>query len=210
MEERRKAEAGAFPEQEIIFYSELPPRGGVVEYEDVLEDVGRASRLDRADKAFDQLVAGTVVVTAQQGDRIAGLTAYTVATASRRPPRLSVALRRDHPACELLVASGSFAVNFLGDEQQSLADRFAEDADPAIRAFDEVEYTRGVSSGAPLLLPALGFVECRVVETLETGDHLLIVADILDGGSLNDGKPLIAIGKYKPTVDISDNLSVGS
>lgn len=210
MEGRRKAEAGAFPEQEITFYSELPPRGGVMHYEDVLEDVGRATRLDRADKALDLLVAGTVVVTAQAGDRIAGVTACTLATASRRPPRLSVALRRDHPACDLLVASGAFAVNFLGDGQQSLADRFSAAQEPAMRAFDGVEYSRGVSSGAPLLQKALAFVECRVAETLETGDHLLIVADILDGGSLEDGKPLVTVGKYKPTDDLSDGLNVGS
>lgn len=210
MEERRRAEPGAFPEQEVTFFSELPPRGGVMEYQDVLEDVGRAARLDRADKALDNLVAGVVILTAQHGDRLAGVTVGTLATASLHPPRLSVALRRDHPACDLLLASGTFAVNFLSDEQRSLCDRFAEVMDGTQRLFDKVEYSRGVSSGAPILERALGFVECRVAETLETGDHLLIVADILDGGSLNDGSPLIVHGAYKPTLDISDDLSVGS
>lgn len=210
MEERRKAEAGAFPEQEITFYSELPPRGGVMEYQDVLEDVGRAARLDRADKAFDNLVSGIVILTAQHGNRIAGVTVGSLATASLRPPRVTVAVRRDHPACELLQASGTFAVNFLGEAQRDLCRRFAEVVDDTRRLFDEVEYSRGVSSGAPILERALGFVECQVAETLESGDHLVILAEILDGGSLNDGKPLVTQGSYRPTMDVSDNLSVGN
>lgn len=210
MEERRKAGAGAFPEQEITFYSELPPRGGVMEYQDVLEDVGRAARLDRADKAFDHLVAGIAVLTAQHGDRLAGVTVGTVATASLHPPRLSVAVRRDHPACDLLLRSGSFAVNFLSDEQRDLCRRFSEAMDQSFRLFEAVQYNRGVSSGAPILQQALAFVECSVAETVESGDHMVILGDIQDGGSLNEGKPLITIGSYKPTLDISDNLSVGS
>lgn len=210
MEDRRKAEPGAFPEQEITFYSELPPRGGVLEYEDVLEDVGRAARLDRADKALDGLVNTEAVLTAQEGDRIAGITIASVATASQHPPRLTVALRREHPACDLVLATHSFAVNFLGEAQRDLSARFARPHEESGQAFAGVEYTRGVSSGAPVLQEALGFVECHVADTLESGDHVVILADILDGGSLHDGRPLISIGRYKPTVDISDDLSVGS
>lgn len=210
MDERRKAEAGAFPEQEITFYSELPPRGGVLEYEDVLEDVGRATRLDRADKAFDSQVSGVVVLTSQHGDRLAGVTIGSLATASQRPPRVSVAIRRDHPACELLLRSGSFAVNFLSEAQRDVCDRFSAVMDESMQVFDTVEYIRGVSSGAPILQRALGFVECKVAETVESGDHMVILGDVLDGGSLNEGKPLITFGSYKPTSDISDNLSVGS
>lgn len=210
MEERRKADPAAFSEQEIIFYSELPPRGGVMEYQDVLEDVGRAARMDRADKVLDHLVNTEAVLTTQHGNRISGLTVGTVATASLHPPRLTVAVRRDHPAFEMLIASGTFAVSFLSDQQQRLSDLFAQTMDQAARAFSEVRYSRGVSSGAPILEPALGFVECKVVETMESGDHAVILADILDGGVLHDGKPLVSIGRYKPTLDISDHLSVGS
>lgn len=210
MEERRKAETGAFPEQEITFYSELPPRGGVLEYQDVLDDVGRAARLDRADKALDNMVNTEAVLTAQHGDQVAGLTVGTVATASLHPPRLTVAIRRDHAASDLIRESGTFAINFLDRGQQDLSDRFAALIDEASRPFDGVEYTRGVSSGAPILRRALGFVECQVADTLESGDHLVILADILDGGALRDGQPLISIGRYKPTLDISEHLSVGS
>ncbi len=210
MDERRKAEAGAFPEQEITFYSELPPRGGVLEYEDVLEDVGRAARLDRADKALNCLVAGIVILTSQHGERLAGVTIGTLATASQRPPRVSVAIRRDHPACELLLSSGTFAVNFLSEAQRDVCDRFSAAMEDSSRVFDKVEYSRGVSSGAPILQRALGFVECKVAETVENGDHMVILGDVLDGGSLTEGTPLITFGAYKPTSDISDNLSVGS
>jgi len=210
MEERRKAETGAFQEQEITFYSELPPRGGVLEYQEVLEDVGLAARLDRADKALDSLVNTEAVLTAQQEDRVAGITVGTVATASLHPPRLTVAIRREHPACGMVLQSGTFAINFLGEGQEGLSERFAAPHDQALGLLAGVEYTRGVSSGAPILQKALGFVECRVAETLECGDHVVIVADLMDGGSLHDGKPLVSIGRYKPTLDISDHLSVGS
>lgn len=206
MAERQKAQSGGFGEQEATFESALPPRGGILDYEDVLSEVGRAARLDRADKALDSLTSTPAILTAQNGPDVAAIVVATLATASQHPPRISVAVRKGSKVYGLIQASGFFAVNFVSDDQQAWIERYGvpHEGDP----FAGVEYDRGVASGCPVLRGALAFIECKVAQSLDVGDHVLFVADLLDGGSLRDGNPLVRNGSYKPTIDTSENSSV--
>jgi flavin reductase (DIM6/NTAB) family NADH-FMN oxidoreductase RutF len=38
------------------------------------------------------------------------------------------------------------------------------------------------TSGVPVLADALGWVECRVVATLPSGDHTLVLGEVLEAG----------------------------
>lgn len=210
MAQHRKATNGSFEEQAVEFSAEVPQRGGILEYVDIVKEVGEAARLDRADKALDALVSSVAVLTAQHDGRTMGIVVATIATASQHPPRISVAVRRQHPIHAMIKESGFFAINLLGSDQRGLEDCFTAPPRAGASQFAGVEYDQGVSSGAPILRGALAFLECRVSATLETGDHTLFIGDLLDGGTLRDGQPMTSQGEYKPTVDISEGFSVGS
>lgn len=210
MAEQRKGKSGSFKEQAIEFSAEMPQRGGVLEYVDIVKEIGGAARLDRADKALDAIVSSVAVLTAHRNERTLGIVVATIATASQHPPRISVAVRHHHPIHDLIRQSGFFALNLLERGQTALEDCFTAPPLEGVNQFAGVEYDQGVSSGAPILRGTLAFLECRVASALDTGDHTLFVGDILDGGMLRDGQPMISQGEYKPTADISEGFSVGS
>lgn len=210
MADQRKAKTGSFEEQAIEFSGELPQRGGVLDYVDVVKEIGTAARLDRADKALDAIVSTVAVLTSHHNVRTMGIVVATIATASQHPPRISVAVRRHHPIHDLIAASGFFALNLLERGQANLETCFTAPPLEGVNQFAGVEYDQGISSGAPILRGSLGFLECRVSSSLDTGDHTVFIGDILDGGMLRDGQPMISQGEYKPTVDISGGFSVGS
>jgi flavin reductase (DIM6/NTAB) family NADH-FMN oxidoreductase RutF len=206
----RKAKTGTFNEQAIEFSAELPPRGGVLEYVDVVKEIGEAARLDRADKALDAIISSVAVLTVQYNERSMGIVVATIATASQHPPRISIAVRRQHPIHDLIKTSGFFALNLLERGQQALEERFCTPPSEEANQFAGVEYDQGVSSGAPVLRGVLAFLECRVASSLDAGDHTIFLGDLLDGGALRDGQPMISQGEYKPTSDIAKGFSVGS
>ncbi|HEY9900324.1 MAG TPA: flavin reductase family protein [Pantanalinema sp.] len=210
MAEHRKAKTGSFSEQALEFSAEMPQRGGILEYVDIVKEIGEAARLDRADKALDAVVSSVAVLTAHHDGRSMGIVVATIATASQHPPRISVAVRRQHPVHDLIKESGFFAVNLLERAQGGLEECFTAPPPAGASQFAGVEYDQGVSSGAPILRGALAFLECRVSSALDTGDHTLFIGDLLDGGVLRDGQPMISQGEYKPTIDISKGFSVGS
>jgi flavin reductase (DIM6/NTAB) family NADH-FMN oxidoreductase RutF len=46
-------------------------------------------------------------------------------------------------------------------------------------------------SGVPVLADALGWLECRVVATLPSGDHTLVLGEVLEAGVEHEAaKPL--------------------
>lgn len=186
-----------------IFEAELPPRGGILEIEEAAPEAARRARLDRADKACDAMVGALAILTCRHEDQVGAVLIGTLATASQDPPRISVAIRQRHPIMSLLRASGTFAVNLIGQEQEGWVKAFSQPGELGEAALAGVKYEGGVWTGAPVLEGSLGFLECEAVAFLATGDHTLVVADLLDGGSLREGSPMIRPGAYKPTGRLS-------
>ena len=78
-------------------------------------------------------------------------------------------------------ASGAFALNILGKGQQAMAYAFFK---PAEKQGDKIsgEPYRAGSTGAPILANAPAFVECRLVDSVERGDHSIFVGEVVDAG----------------------------
>ena len=82
------------------------------------------------------------------------------------------------------------ARNVLGKGQQSMAFAFFK---PAERDGDTIagEPFSAGSTGAPILSNARAFVECRLSDTVEIGDHSLFVGEVVGAGLSKpfDGRP---------------------
>jgi flavin reductase (DIM6/NTAB) family NADH-FMN oxidoreductase RutF len=87
----------------------------------------------------------------------------------------------------------------LAGDQRVLAGRFAVSGRPGARLLlDAVPHRRGTLSGALIPDGGLAALECEAAQRVEAGDHLLVVARVLDVPYLaEDGVPLIRFrGRY--------------
>jgi flavin reductase (DIM6/NTAB) family NADH-FMN oxidoreductase RutF len=94
-------------------------------------------------------------------------------------------------------------VTVLAAGQRALAGRFAASGRPGARLLlDGVPHRRAALSGALIPDGGLAALECEATQRVEAGDHLLVVARILDVPYLAEGgEPLIRFrGKYPPLV----------
>ena len=113
----------------------------------------------------------TVVTTAGP----LGSTANAVSSVSLDPPLVLVCLREESQTLTALQASGAFAINVLAEDQQELADRFAQPASDAQWAGVAHELAAG---GAPLLEGTLATIECTVHEEARGGDHRIVIGRV--------------------------------
>ena len=131
-------------------------------------------------EAIGKIASGTFVVTAKSGDESTGFLASWVQQAAFEPPLISLAVKADRAIKPLLDAGGSFVVNVVAVDDQTLFSHFAKGFAPGEDAFDGVEYAAG-QTGAPILAGALAYVECTVHSTVPAGDHVLYLGEAVAG-----------------------------
>jgi flavin reductase (DIM6/NTAB) family NADH-FMN oxidoreductase RutF len=134
---------------------------------------------------------GLYVLTAQGKDgAVAAATVNWVTQASFAPPLVVVGVKADSHAHALVKESRAFALNVLGKGQGPVAFTFFK---PASRDGQTIsgEPFRAGSTGAPILERTPAFVECRVVEFVERGDHSVVVGEVVEAGlgKAPEGRP---------------------
>ena len=139
---------------------------------------------------------GVVVVTVSANDQRLGLTVGSLASLSLDPPLVGFAVSRSAAMHELLREAGGCAISVLAAGQDWLAQHFARGV-PPIAMWHGVA-TEHAASGAPLLVGALGWLECEVRETVAVGTHTLFVCSVLKVESGVDAPSLVRIrGAYE-------------
>ena len=131
--------------------------------------------------ALRMIPYGLYVLTAAHEDAVAAGTVNWVTQASFAPPLVAVGVKTDSHAHDLIKRSGVFALNVLGKGQQPLAFTFFKPAERQGATISGEPYRAG-STGAPILANAPAFVECRLVGTVEKGDHSVFVGEVVDAG----------------------------
>jgi flavin reductase len=126
------------------------------------------------------------------GERL-GLTVETVLSLSLEPPLVGVSVSRQAAMHELLREAGGFALSLLHGDQEAVAQHFARGV-PPLAHWHGIEWREG-SLGAPLLERALGWVEARLVDEHETGDHTLFVGGVVAVEHGRPGPALVHVGQ---------------
>jgi flavin reductase (DIM6/NTAB) family NADH-FMN oxidoreductase RutF len=118
-----------------------------------------------------------------------GFTANWIAQAAFEPPMISITVENDSRAIGLLRQGGVFAVNVLPSGTRELAGQLGRRSRTNPDKFLGVVTEPG-ATGCPLLVEALGHVECRVRGELPAGDHTLFLGEVVEAGIRREGAPL--------------------
>lgn len=137
-----------------------------------------------------QWPSGVTVVTTVDADGPHGMTASSFSSVSLEPPLVSVCVAKHLHTHGRLLAAGVFAVNILDKDQVDHGLRFAGMLDEVEDRFDGVE-VRTAATGAPLLTGTLGWVDCRVWQAYDGGDHTIFVGEVLAAGTDPAASPLL-------------------
>jgi len=146
---------------------------------------------DEAKDAYDRLrrrvlwtmPSGLYVLGARDGDRLNGMTLNWATQVSDEPKLLAVSVEKPAFTHELLLAGRVFTLNVIDREDRAIVRKFTKpvEVDRAARALNGFPYREG-TTGAPILVQAVGYLDCEVRQTVDCGSHTLFLGEIVDAG----------------------------
>ena len=141
--------------------------------------------------ALRMIPYGLFVLTAEGKDgTIAAATVNWVTQASFAPPLVVVGVKADSGAHAVIKDAGAFALNVLGKGQQAQAFAFFKPTNREGTRINGEQFRAGVT-GAPILASVPAFVECKLIDTVEKGDHSIFIGEVVEAGvgAAIDGRP---------------------
>ena len=111
-----------------------------------------------------------------------------VSQASFEPPMISVCIKRNSSSYEIVKKRGEFILHLLGNNQKDLASTFFKATVFENEKLNGQEFSW--ANNLPLLKDIPAYIQCKVVEILENGDHPLFLAEVVDAKINNDSNPL--------------------
>ena len=141
-----------------------------------------------------RFASGVTVVAARYGPLMAGMTANAIATISIDPPILMASIARKAETHNAIFGSHAFSVSVLADDQQALAECFAQPTTATkLTRFCDAAWHEA-ETGSPILEGALAYFDCRLTEHHDGGDHTIFLGEIVAAGYREDAAPLIWYG----------------
>lgn len=150
---------------------------------------------------------GVSIVTADvAGSGPVGMVVGTFNSLSLDPPLVSFMPAKSSTSWPKIQSSGSFCVNVLGASQGELSRQFsARDG----KKFDGAEW-RPAPTGSPILNGVTAWVDCRIEQVFDSGDHEIVVGRVVDLKVESDELPMTFLRGRFGQVHLPDPSSVGS
>jgi flavin reductase (DIM6/NTAB) family NADH-FMN oxidoreductase RutF len=146
--------------------------------------------------ALGRVASGLFVVTSRnaQGEETAFLASW-VMQAGFEPPSLSIAVGQDRAALSFVQEPGSsFVVSVIAESEKGQVGPFAKGIAPAVDALADAPVER-TPSGLAAVEGCLAWMECRTLDHGRSGDHVIVIGEIIDARGGRDDTPAIHLRK---------------
>ncbi|MEQ8757172.1 flavin reductase family protein [Coleofasciculus sp. G1-WW12-02] len=133
---------------------------------------------------------GLYICGVKEGDNLNGFTVSWLMQSSFEPPLVVNCIKKETGSHEMLKKSGVFSISFLDSGQKNMAAKFFKPQSRVGNKFEDVEFYEGEATGCPIISDSLGYIECKVIDAVEKGDHSVYVGEVIAAGVHREGEPL--------------------
>jgi flavin reductase (DIM6/NTAB) family NADH-FMN oxidoreductase RutF len=128
-------------------------------------------------RVLGQYPTGVCVVTATPPDGpAAGMVVGSFTSVSLDPPLIAFFPDKSSSSWPRIERAGTFCVNILGEDQESVCRRFAAKAADKF----EGQQHRPASSGSPIIQDVVAWIDCDLDSVQEAGDHYIVLGRVRD------------------------------
>jgi flavin reductase (DIM6/NTAB) family NADH-FMN oxidoreductase RutF len=151
------------------------------------------SAQDPIARALGRIPSGLFVVAARRGDEETSFLASWVMQAGFSPPTVSVAVGLTRPARPFMDEEGArFAVSVIGEAERKKLGPFYRAVGPGPRALEGYEVDR-TPGGLAVVRGCLAWLECQTTRSVASGDHLIVIAQVLHAAQNFEGGPTVHV-----------------
>jgi len=145
-------------------------------------------------KAIGRIASGVFIVTLEKDGQRQGVMATWINQASFQPPLVTVCFNKERAILHLLEPEAVLSVSVLSNKNMDVFKAFAKPIKENEDRFDGLEIATSKNGG--VYFPnAVSYLDCRVHSMLETGDHILVVAEVIGGAQLQTEEPMVHLRK---------------
>ncbi len=130
------------------------------------------------EQAVGRIVGSMSVLTVKRGEVSTAMLASWVSQATFNPPGLTIAVAKDRAVESYLYEGDRFVLNIL-EQGKQLQKYFMKKYAPGEDRFQDVKVEP--TEGGLILTDSLAYLECRVSQRMECGDHWLVYATVENG-----------------------------
>ncbi|MFK3779324.1 flavin reductase family protein [Agrobacterium sp. NPDC089420] len=131
---------------------------------------------------------GVVAITSTEADeQPVGMIVGSFTSVSLKPPLVSFLADHTSTSQARIRATGRFCANVLAADQERLCRKLAG---RGTQKFDGVAW-QASPLGNPVLEGIVSWIDCTIEDTIEIGDHYLIVGRVRELTSVSDKTPLL-------------------
>jgi flavin reductase (DIM6/NTAB) family NADH-FMN oxidoreductase RutF len=141
-------------------------------------------------RCFGHFATGVAVVTYRLNGEARGVTVNSFTSVSMDPPLVLVSIARSAKAA-MSLGTGTFVINVLVANQLDLAMNFAGRPKTAL-VVPWVE-----TEGSPRLGGCMAWFECVPWQTIDAGDHVLFIGQVITHDSRSDEALLFHCGQFR-------------
>ncbi|NCF43826.1 MAG: flavin reductase [Proteobacteria bacterium] len=127
-------------------------------------------------QTMGNFATGVVVVTGLHDGVPIGFAAQSFVSLSLQPPLVAFSPGKLSSSWPKIRVGGSFGINILSHEQQTVCDDMARSG---ADKFANVDW-QGTTTGVPMLNDVLAFIECSIEAEHDAGDHTIVVGRVQD------------------------------
>lgn len=131
------------------------------------------------------------ILTSKAGTKTAAATVSWVTQASFKPPLVAVGLKKDSVTFGIVQEAQGFVLNFLGKDQKAVAQKFFKHVEPEGSSIAGEAFTESPVLKHPVFTHMAGSIECKLVGTLDKGDHVLVLAEVVEAKKGPQEGPLL-------------------
>jgi flavin reductase (DIM6/NTAB) family NADH-FMN oxidoreductase RutF/rubredoxin len=142
-------------------------------------------------KAFHKLSYGLYIIATELDGQKFGYIGNTAFQVTSNPAQIAVSSHKKNFSTDKILKSQKFSISVLKKEvNTSLIGEFGFMSGSEINKFRNVETLTSVS-GAPVVLDSsVAWFDCKVVNTIDVGSHILIIGEVLDSDVISGDEPL--------------------
>jgi len=136
---------------------------------------------ENAKKTLLQMIPDALyVLSSQANGKTAASTVTWLSQASFNPPLVMTALKKDSHTFQVVQEAKAFVLNYLGEGQKDQAQKFFKHVEPIGKQLAGELFETSPALGFPVFPKMAGYLECRVTDIVDRGDHSVVVAEVIE------------------------------
>jgi flavin reductase (DIM6/NTAB) family NADH-FMN oxidoreductase RutF/rubredoxin len=152
-------------------------------------------------ESFFKITYGLYLICSKDGNNYNGHVSNTVFQVTAEPPRFVVASHKENLTTDYIRKSGIFSVSVLRqDVTLDFLGPWGFKSGRTVDKFKGIGYRTG-KTGCPIVTEkCIAYLDCRVVDTVDTGTHLLFIGTVADAGILDDAATPLTYAYYREVI----------